>query len=147
MDVLLIQEDGVDLYATLVKSETSRGILRFYHPSRLDYGVLIRTASLGSSLSLLSEIRWYIRRYVEEVLFLTPDGTYCSLDLIQQVYERNIRLQAPWKHRSLYAIKDGRLVQSLPMEPGKERDDYADLLDGMDDVLEVWCTDPAGADD
>lgn len=146
MDLVLIQADGVDLYTTLVKSETSRGILRFYHPTRLDYGVLIRTASLGSSLSLLSEIRWYIRRYVEEVLFLMSDGTYCSLDLVQQIYERNIRLRAPWQHRSLYAIRDGRLVQSLPMEPGKGRSDYAEILDGMDDVLEVWCTNPEAED-
>ena len=69
MNVLLIQPEGVDLYTTLLKSETSRGALRFYQPDRLEYGIRVRTASLGSALALVSELRWYIQRYVEEVLF------------------------------------------------------------------------------
>lgn len=56
MNVLLIQPEGVDLYATLLKSETSREVLRFYQPDRLAYGVRVRTASLGSALALVSEL-------------------------------------------------------------------------------------------
>ncbi|RXE55253.1 hypothetical protein ABH15_10705 [Methanoculleus taiwanensis] len=140
MDVLLVQADGVDLYSTLLKSETSRGVLRFYHPSRLEFGVLIRTASLASSLSIISEIRWYIRRYVEVVLFRLTDETYCSFELAKQVYERDTKLAAPWEYRLLYGILDGRLVQSVKMDPGRDRESYGEAFEGMDDVLEVWCS-------
>ncbi len=146
MDVLLVQADGVDLYATLLKSETSRGVLRFYHPSRLEFGVLIRTASLASSLSIISEIRWYIRRYVEVVLFRLSEETYCSFELAKQVYERDTKLAAPWEYRLLYGIQDGRLVQSVKMDAGRDRDGYADSLEGMDDVLEVWCSESEHAE-
>jgi len=41
----------------------------------------IRTASLGSALALVSELRWYIQRYVEEVLFEPEKGIFCSSSL------------------------------------------------------------------
>ena len=69
MNLLLIQKEGIDLFSTLLASETSRDILRFYRPERTDCGVVIPNSTLGGSLSLLSEIRWYIRRYVSSVLF------------------------------------------------------------------------------
>jgi hypothetical protein len=34
MNILLIQRDGVDLHHTLFASETSRPVLRFYHPKK-----------------------------------------------------------------------------------------------------------------
>ncbi len=87
MNILLIQRDGVDLHHTLFASETSRLVLRFYHPKKNSCGVYITVSTLGSALSLVSELRWYIRRYVKETLFeVTPGnilhphpGTGCVL--------------------------------------------------------------------
>jgi hypothetical protein len=140
MNVLLIQPEGVDLYATLLKSETSRDALRFYHPTRLAYGVLIRTASLGSALALVSELRWYIRRYVDEVLFEAQDGQFYSSTLARQVYERDIKLGSPWKYRCLYRIRESHLVDAIWMTGGSTQADYSDRIDPGDTVLEVWCT-------
>ena len=69
MNILLIQREGTDLHHTLFASETSRLALRFYHPRKVPSGVYITVATLGSALSLVSELRWYIRRYVRETLF------------------------------------------------------------------------------
>ncbi len=139
MHILLIQLEGVDLYTTLLRSETSRAALRFYHPTRLAYGVLIATASLGSALALTSELRWYIRRYVQEVLFQVSDSVYCSHALGQQVYERDVTLVAPWQYRCLYIIRDGSLADIVRMEEGTGRGGD-DAFDPADEVLEVWCT-------
>ncbi|HET6580969.1 MAG TPA: DUF5804 family protein, partial [Methanoregula sp.] len=69
MNILLIQREGIDLHHTLFASETSRLALRFYLPKKKSCGVYITVSTLGSALSLVSELRWYIRRYVREVLF------------------------------------------------------------------------------
>ena len=62
MDILFLERSGVNLYETLFSSETSRNALRFYRPQAAAGGVMVTTASLGSALSLVSELRWYIRR-------------------------------------------------------------------------------------
>lgn len=140
MNVLLIQPEGVDLYATLLKSETSREALRFYRPERLAYGIRVRTASLGSALALVSELRWYIQRYVEEVLFETGEGSFCSSGLARQIYERDAKPASPWKYRCLYRIAGDHMTDTIWMDEGATREAYADRTEPGETVLEVWCT-------
>ncbi len=139
MNVLLIQPEGVDLYTTLLNSETSRDALRFYRPDRLEYGIRIRTASLGSALALVSELRWYIQRYVDEVLFEPEEGIYCSFNLARQIYERDVKPTSPWRYRCLYRISD-HPVEIIRMAAGTTPRAYADRTGSADTVLEVWCT-------
>lgn len=140
MNVLLIQPEGVDLYATLLRSDTSRGALRFYRPDRLAYGIRIRTASLGSALALFSELRWYIQRYVEEVLFEPEEGIFCSSGLARQIYERDVKPAEPWAYRCLYRIAGDHMIDTIWMDENTMPESYADRLDPGDTVLEVWCT-------
>ncbi|HMA05932.1 MAG TPA: DUF5804 family protein [Methanomicrobiales archaeon] len=148
MKLLLIERDGTDLYSTLYDSDTSRAMLRFYHPVRHPAGVEIQTASLGSALSLTSELRWYIQRYVDEVLF-TEDGTvYLTWSLADEVYRRGAILSLPWPHRFRYRIHGGKVYRSPwdlapfgapPPEPSAEEA----ALTGVEDrdlILEVWST-------
>ncbi|TAJ43819.1 DUF5804 family protein [Methanofollis fontis] len=79
MELLLIGKDGTDLYHTLFSSETSREILRFYRPKRRGFGISVTVISLGAALSLASELRWYIRRYVRLALIEAEPGTYWTL--------------------------------------------------------------------
>ena len=147
MNVLLIQPEGVDLYTTLLKSETSRGALRFYQPDRLVYGIRIRTASLGSALALVSELRWYIQRYVEEVLFEPEAGVFYSSGLARQIYERDVKPAHPWRYRCLYRISGDHLVDTIRMDKETAPEAYADRTEPEDTMLEVWCTEeeyPAG---
>ncbi len=140
MNVLLIQPEGVDLYATLLKSETSREALRFYRPDRLAYGMRIRTASLGSALALVSELRWYIQRYVEEVLFEPEAGIFCSSGLARQIYERDVKPAHPWRYRCLYRISGDHMTDTMWMDEGTAPEAHADRMEPGDTVLEVWCT-------
>lgn len=147
MNVLLIQLEGVDLYATLLKSETSRGVLRFYQPDRLEYGIRVRTASLGSALALVSELRWYIQRYVEEVLFEPIDGAFCSSGLAGQIYERDVMPAEPWRYRCLYRIAGDHMIDTIWMDEGTTPEAYADRMEPEDTIFEVWCAEeeyPAG---
>jgi hypothetical protein len=140
MNTLLIQRDGVDLHHTLFASETSRLALRFYHPEKMPCGVVISATSLGSALSMVSELRWYIRRYVREVLFELKKGVYCTRTLAQDVYyERAVVLEDTWKYRRLYGFKNGQLISAVVMTPGSSVGEYQQEFIGVDQAIEVWC--------
>ena len=140
MNTLLIQRDGVDLHHTLFASETSRMALRFYHPKKMPCGVYISGASLGSALSLVSELRWYNRRYVREVLFEVKKGVYCTHTLAQDVYyERITVLGDTWAFRRLYGFKNGQLISAVVMTKGSTIEEYHQDIIGVDATIEVWC--------
>lgn len=141
MNILLIQRDGVDLHHTLFASETSRMALRFYQPRKKPCGVYITVSTLGSALSLVSELRWYIRRYVKKTLFEVNTGTYCTHTLAQDVYyERASVLTMGWPFRRLYGFRDGKLISTVVMSPGSTIDEYHQEYIGIDRSIECWCT-------
>ena len=141
MNILLIQRDGTDLHHTLFSSETSRMVLRFYHRLKKPCGVYISCASLGSALSLVAELRWYIRRYVREPLFELEPGIYGTHQLAQDVYyERTAVLGPVWKYRKLYSFKDGKIISSVPMSAGSTPGEYHQEYIGADRSIEIWCT-------
>jgi len=111
MWVIFIPKPGIDLYRTFLESETSRMILRFYPPHRREGGVVeVAVATLGSGLSLASELRWYIRRYTLDLLFKTGDGVLLSHKLAREIYERQLGYpDAEWPHRYLCRISDGEM--------------------------------------
>jgi hypothetical protein len=141
MNILLIQREGIDLHHTLFASETSRLALRFYHPKKVPSGVYITVATLGSALSLVSELRWYIRRYVRETLFEVEKGIFCTQTFAQDVYyERTVILEKTWAFHRLYGFSHGNLVRQIVMSPGSAPQDYSRDLAGTDATIEVWCT-------
>ncbi|MGD1004087.1 MAG: DUF5804 family protein [Methanoregulaceae archaeon] len=141
MNVLLIQREGIDLHHTLFESETSRLALRFYHPKKKPCGVYISVASLGSALSLVSELRWYIRRYIREVLFEVRTGVFCTHSLAQDVYYERVTVLVPdWPFRRLYGFQNGRLISAVVMTPKSTIVEYHQDIIGVDTMLEIWCT-------
>ncbi len=141
MNILLIQKEGIDLHTTLFSSETSRMILRFYHPKRKPCGVYLTVSTLGSALSLVAELRWYIRRYMKEVLFEVSSGIYCTHPLAQDVYyERTAVLVPAWPYRKLYGFREGKMVSQLVMDGGSTVEEYHQEYAGIDMALEIWCT-------
>jgi len=140
MNILLVQREGIDLYHTLFASETSRMALRFYHPKKKPCGVLVTLSTLGSALSLVSEMRWYIRRYVRAVLFEVSTGIFCTHRLAQDVYyERASVLEPAWPFRRLYGFRRGHLVSTVLMSPGSTLEEYHQEYIGVDRSIEVWC--------
>jgi hypothetical protein len=134
MRLLFLPKEGLDLFRTLLDSETSRRVLRFYHPRRSPFGVAVEVATLSSGLSLVSELRWYVRRYVSGALFEVAPGRYATLALASQVYYgRELRLHEPWETRYLLVARAGA-VERVPLEPGEEAGPFEDA----DEVVEVW---------
>lgn len=141
MNILLIQRDEIDLHHILYSSETSRLALRFYHPKKVSCGIFVSVATLGSALSLVSELRWYIRRYVRETIFEIEPGIFCTHDLAQETYyERSAVLAKPWAFRRIYGFFAAKPIRRLVMAAGSAAQDYAENLAGAGRMIEVWCT-------
>jgi hypothetical protein len=138
MRLLFLPKEGLDLFRTLLDSETSRRVLRFYHPRRSPFGVAVDVGTLSSGLSLVSELRWYVRRYVSGVLFETAPGRYATLALASEVYYgRELRLHEPWESRFLLIARDGT-IERIPIDPGTSPAEYEEECRGAGEVLEVW---------
>jgi hypothetical protein len=136
--ILLLQKEGVDLYSALLLSETSRRALRFYHPERIPGGIAVRISTLGSALSLVADLRWYVRRYMREVFFEVSPGIYCTHELAQQAYyDRSVILQPPWPFRRFIEIQDGEIIEDRVMNTGEEK---AAASDAPGSGMEIWCS-------
>lgn len=138
MNVLFLPRQGIDLYRTLLTSETSRDALRFYRPTESHGGVMVTMASLGSALSLASDLRWYVKRYMQDVLFEISEGIFCTQELAREIYyDRSVMPGKRWKHRRVYVIQNDALVAVEKMHHRQNTGD--DITDG-EIRLEVWCT-------
>jgi hypothetical protein len=138
MKILLLPRDGVRLYHELLASETSRDALRFYRPVETSCGIEITAASLGSALTLVADIRWYVKRYMRGVLFEISPGVYCSHRLAYELfYNREISLPGSWDYRLIYLMKDGRVISEEQVLAGTDRP-----LSGSYEIpeIEIWCT-------
>lgn len=142
MQVIFIPKSGVPLYETLLSSETSRDALRFYQPVQTPSGVRISMATMGGALSLASDLRWYVRRYMYDVLFELPEGIYCTRALAQEIYYgRASILHTRWQFRRSYHMKDGHLVSDNLLYGRKGRSGQESPVQAEGHmILEVWCT-------
>jgi hypothetical protein len=134
----MLQKEGVDLYSALLLSETSRRALRFYHPERIPAGIAVRISTLGSALSLVADLRWYVRRYMREVFFEVSPGIYCTHELAKEVYyDRSVILQPPWPYRRIIEIRDNAIIEDRAMTAKEEKKPSADdTIAG----IEIWCS-------
>ncbi len=116
MFLICIGKPGLDLYRTLSDSETSRHILRFYHPKELEFGISVDVSTVSSGLALMSELRWYAMRYMQEVLFEdTEHGVYLTQGLAREAYDaRSVTLSANWETRYRICVTGDGGVSRLP---------------------------------
>ena len=117
MQVICIAKQGVNLFQTLTDSETSRHILRFYHPEDIRYGVRTNVSTVSSALSLLSELRWYLMRYTAVSLIEDVEhSVYLTRELAGKVYEeRSVQLGDTWEHSFRFAVTENGESFKVPI--------------------------------
>jgi len=114
MYLVCIAKPGINLEQTLRDSETSRHVLRFYRPKDMKWGIRIDVATVSSALSLLSELRWYVMRYMACTLIEEPEHhVFLTRSLAQAVYEdRSLTLTDYWENSCRLAIlEDGSITK------------------------------------
>lgn len=133
MEIICIGKQGINLSDTLYVSETSRHILRFYHPKDMGWGIKIQESTVSNAISLLSELRWYIMRYMADVIIEDIRyNVYISLRLAQAVYEdRSVMLSETWGHMYRDAVLEDGSIRSVPVG--------VDTPSGTQIAFLVWC--------
>jgi hypothetical protein len=140
MKVLLIQKEGIDLYSTLLASETSRDVLRFYHPKKADWGVCMEASTLGSALSVISELKWYIQRYIAQPLCLLSNGVICTPGYAGIIYGREESVDERWDWEILFGIKYRTVIDRIAITPDTPLNVIADFESGMDTTFRARCS-------
>ena len=140
MNVLLITKPGILLYNILRESKTGWYAIRFYEPIEESYGVFIRIPSLGNAISLTFDLKYYIKRYVSEVLYQIKCNIFCTSSLARMRYhDRTLIFSSPWTYRIKYTIyKNGTIKKELLIssDSGVAKNSF---LTG-DRQIEVWCS-------
>ncbi|MDY6779732.1 MAG: DUF5804 family protein [Halobacteria archaeon] len=116
--VRIVGDDDYDIRHELLSSATSSQALATYEflETPIENAVELETATLGSALSLLNDLDWYLTRYADWVEVLEPsvsDDEWLSRDLATRLYERDLE---PEETRGFYAVrgvKDGESLEPL----------------------------------
>jgi len=140
MKVILIQKEGTDLHSTLLASETSREVLRFYHPQKTDWGVCIEASTLGSALSVISELKWYIQRYVSQPLCLLSNGIICTPAYAGIIYGREESVHDSWDWEILYGIKYHTVMDRMAVTPESAINEVTEFASEMDTTFRARCS-------
>lgn len=114
MHIICIAKKNLDLYQILSDSETSKQILRFYHPRKTNFGVTLEVSTVSNALSLLNEIRWYSMRYMAEVLIEdTEHGVYLTRELAREAYETRSVVLTPDRDLEFFVcyLDDGTCIR------------------------------------
>lgn len=147
--VCLVGEDDVDLRYELVSHETSREALSTYDLRQpYDNAVSVETISLGAAVSLLNDLEWYLRRFVDDALVLEPsisEEEWLSRDLAEAVRDDELDPGETERLLEVYGVQETetedapRLVEPMFVaRTGPELPEY-DLRD-VEDTLVVRVT-------
>jgi len=140
MNVVLIAKQDTNLYQTLAESETARDAIRFYEPVDLIYGVFFRVPTVAGALALTSDIRYYVRRYVDEVLYEFNPPFFCTASLAEGLYlQRTVILKAPWPYRVLYRFSPRGPITKLQIHDATHTVSQGSFIEGLFQA-EVWCS-------
>ena len=141
--VCLVGSPDVNLRYELVSRETARDALTTYD-LREPYAntVALETISLGSAVSLLNDLNWYLVRFADAALVLEPsvsDEEWLSRELATAVRDDEVAPDASERFLKVYGIDGERLVEPMFVaRTDHELPDY-DLRD-VDETLRVRVT-------
>lgn len=119
--VCLVGEDGVDLRYELLAHQTSREALSTYDLGQpYENTVAVETISLGAAVSLLNDLEWYRRRFVDDALVFEPsisDEEWLSRELAIAVRADELDPGETGRLLKVYGVEEGddtrRLVEPM----------------------------------
>jgi hypothetical protein len=141
--VCLVGTEDVNLRYELVSRETAREALATYDlAAPYENTVALETISLGSAVSLLNDLNWYLVRFAEAAWVLEPsvsESEWLSRDLATAIRDDEVSPAASDRYLRMYGVveTDGtrRLVDPMFVaRTGRSLPEY-DLREVDDTVL------------
>ena len=115
--VCIIGKEEIDLQAELLSRETSREALSSYQLSRPYQNTLtVETISIGSAVSMLNDLNWYLVRFARDALVLEPsvsDTEWLSRKLATEIRDNDIEPEETGHFLKIYGVADDRLVEPM----------------------------------
>ncbi|MFC7154651.1 DUF5804 family protein [Halomarina halobia] len=119
--VCLLGADDCDLRYELLSRETSREALSTYRLNRpFENSVAVETISLGSAVSLLNDLDWYLVRFAEAALVLEPSvsgAEWLSRALAEAVREGSVPPEESGRYLMVYGLETAEDGAARPVEP------------------------------
>ena len=161
MNVLLVSKPGISLIRSLRESETAWDAIRFYGPVGISIGVYIPVSTLAGAISLASDLKYFLRKYTTDHLFLYHPGVYFTAALARSRYlTRDNGVTPDWPYRLIYWIENQGTVRrwkkddwncddlfAMPRSADQDSDSKPRDPDIEETTIggylfEVWCTRP-----
>ena len=141
--VCLVGSPDVNLRYELVSRETARDALATYE-LREPYAntVALETISLGSAVSLLNDLNWYLVRFADAALVLEPsisDEEWLSRELATAIRDDEVAPDASERFLKVYGIDGEQLVEPMFVARTDHELPEYDLRD-VDETLRVRVT-------
>jgi hypothetical protein len=115
--VCLVGDDDVNLRYELLSRETARDALVTYDLwEPYENSLALETVSVGSAVSLLNDLNWYLVRFVADALVLEPSisGTeWLSRELATQVRNDAVAPEETDQYLKVFGVADGKLVEPM----------------------------------
>ncbi|WP_254544372.1 DUF5804 family protein [Halomarina pelagica] len=119
--VCLLGADDCDLRYELLSRETSREALSTYRLDRpFENSLAVETISLGSAVSLLNDLDWYLVRFAEAALVLEPsvsETEWLSRNLAEAIREGSVAPEASDRYLKVYGLETADEGSTRPVEP------------------------------
>ena len=147
--VCLVGSEDVNLRYELVSRETAREALATYDLSEpYENTVALETISLGSAVSLLNDLNWYLVRYADAAWVLEPsvsESEWLSRKLATAIRDDAVAPEESGRYLRMYGVLEGeeggtrRLVEPMFVaRTGRSLPEY-DLRE-VDDTVVVRVT-------
>ena len=138
MNLLIFSRPGIRIFQELRSSETAWNALRFYEHKEIPVGVVFQVSSLSASISLASDLKYFIRRYGADHLFEIFSGVYCTPSVAISRYVIRQPPIEPWPWKIWYWVKGDGNIEKYEMYPASCTFDDNQTRGGY--VFEVHCS-------
>jgi len=137
-EVCLVAGDDADLPADLYAYETAYRALSTYDPATpWTNALVVETISLGTAVSLLNDLDWYLARVTRDAFVRDPsvsDREWLSRPLARALRDGDADPDDTVNRLRVYGVDDGRLVDPTTVYRGDsgdgeyERGEYDDTV-------------------
>lgn len=138
--VCLIGKQDVNLREELLSRDGSRQALSAYALSEpWENTIAVSTVSLGTSISLLNDLNWYLTRFTRDAIIYDPSVStveWLSRDLGEAIRDQTIRRDETGLLLKIYGVSGRELVEPMYVQRVDSRLPTYDLRD-VNDTLAI----------
>ncbi len=142
--VCFVTDPADDPRQALFRYETARQALSTYDPTLwYDNALVVEPVSLGSAISLVRDLEWYLRRCVRETIIREPsvsDEEWLSITLAQALRAEEIDPEETRSLVKIYGVDAGCLVEPMYAERREDGTLPAYDLRAVDETVIVRIT-------